>query len=464
MLVRATRSTRPRSAPCRRDRPRVPGRRRLAQRRGLGAADRGGRSEHRRLAPHGRAARRAQPLAEPGQWLSRPRRRRQPASSWSWSAPTCRRRRCATTAPPPRPSSTCRATSSASGRSRRRPTCRTPDPGPARHRVVVPPLALEPVFTGVALDGDDEPWQHWVVPLRATACRRGRRAVTFNTQQRRRQPHLDRRQGRRRLRDVPATARHRPPPRRGDVRVRRRLAGPLRRLVRRLAGLPRAAGRPVPPPLPRPDVRRGPGRARRHGARAVDVADALPHQLRRRSPANPQWTCTPTRRRRRRRSPRCSPRTVPTKPGIGTWNPLAIGSTRTASRSAHRLHRGADPRGRSTTYGARYFKFDFLVWLDCVGVAPVDMYAYREAFVAMLDRLIADHPDVTFQIDETNDYRLFPFESIARGPSWFQNGIAERQPAAAQPLVVGARGAGLHARPARPRQRRRTGDRCRPTT
>ena len=40
----------------------------------------------------------------------------------------------------------------------------------------------------------------------------------------------------------------------------------------------------------------------------------------------------------------------------------------------------------------------------------------------MLDRLIADHPDVTFQIDETNDYRLFPFESVARGPSWYANG------------------------------------------
>jgi hypothetical protein len=40
----------------------------------------------------------------------------------------------------------------------------------------------------------------------------------------------------------------------------------------------------------------------------------------------------------------------------------------------------------------------------------------------MLDRLRRDHPEVTFQIDETNDYRLFPFESAARGPMWFQNG------------------------------------------
>jgi hypothetical protein len=36
--------------------------------------------------------------------------------------------------------------------------------------------------------------------------------------------------------------------------------------------------------------------------------------------------------------------------------------------------------------------------------------------------VIADHPTVTIQIDETNDYRLFPFESVARGPSWYANG------------------------------------------
>ena len=43
----------------------------------------------------------------------------------------------------------------------------------------------------------------------------------------------------------------------------------------------------------------------------------------------------------------------------------------------------------------------------------------------MLDRLRADHPAVTLQIDETNDYRLFPFASTTRGPTWFQNGNPE---------------------------------------
>lgn len=70
-------------------------------------------------------------------------------------------------------------------------------------------------------------------------------------------------------------------------------------------------------------------------------------------------------------------------------------------------------------WGVRYWKFDFMAWLDCAGQG--DLYELHDAFVAMIDRLERDHPEVTFQIDETNDYRLFPFESVSRGPSWFQN-------------------------------------------
>jgi hypothetical protein len=76
----------------------------------------------------------------------------------------------------------------------------------------------------------------------------------------------------------------------------------------------------------------------------------------------------------------------------------------------------------------QYFKFDFLAWLDCVSGSGVhDMYELHDAFLAMLDRVQADHPTVTFQIDETNDYRLFPYESVVRGPSWFQNGHPEQR-------------------------------------
>jgi alpha-galactosidase len=94
--------------------------------------------------------------------------------------------------------------------------------------------------------------------------------------------------------------------------------------------------------------------------------------------------------------------------GIGVWGPDAIPHVESRIRDA------------IDNWGVTYFKFDFLVFLDCVGQG--DFYDYKERFVAMLDRLRHDHPDVVFQIDETNDYRLFPFESVSRGPTWFQNG------------------------------------------
>src|SRR4051794_17822550 len=71
-------------------------------------------------------------------------------------------------------------------------------------------------------------------------------------------------------------------------------------------------------------------------------------------------------------------------------------------------------------WGVRFFKFDFIVWTDCPG--QNDLWELHDRFVSMLDTLRAKYPDVVFQIDETNDYRLFPFESVSRGPTWFTNG------------------------------------------
>jgi hypothetical protein len=98
--------------------------------------------------------------------------------------------------------------------------------------------------------------------------------------------------------------------------------------------------------------------------------------------------------------------------GLGPWGPAALPHVERRIREA------------IEAWGVRYFKFDFLVWLDCLEGpdGARDLYEFHDAFVAMLDRLRADHPEVTFQIDETNDYRLFPFESVTRGPTWFQNG------------------------------------------
>ena len=99
--------------------------------------------------------------------------------------------------------------------------------------------------------------------------------------------------------------------------------------------------------------------------------------------------------------------------GLSAWGPDALPYIESKIRTMV-----GDPANGG--WGVKYFKFDFLVWLDCLGQG--DLYQYHDEFVAMVDRILEDHPDVTIQIDETNDYRMFPFVSTERGPSWFLNG------------------------------------------
>lgn len=122
---------------------------------------------------------------------------------------------------------------------------------------------------------------------------------------------------------------------------------------------------------------------------------------------HPEWTCAPVGHGTATQD-RVQPDEGSSEAGTGQWGREAV------------PHVEARIRDAIENWGVSYFKFDFLVWLDCAGQG--DFYDHREAFIAMLDRLRRDHPSVTFQIDETNDYRLFPFESVTRGPSWFQNG------------------------------------------
>jgi alpha-galactosidase len=139
---------------------------------------------------------------------------------------------------------------------------------------------------------------------------------------------------------------------------------------------------------------------------------------------NPQWNCEPVGEGLVAVN-RADPNGGSNEAGIGTWNPEATGSEgRLIDYVEGRIRRAIEQ------WGVRYFKFDFLVWIDCAGVDPVTAYDYRESFVRMLDRLIARYPNVTFQIDETNDYRTFPFESVYHGPSWYANG----QPKASEAL------------------------------
>ncbi|HEX6117384.1 MAG TPA: alpha-galactosidase [Solirubrobacterales bacterium] len=125
---------------------------------------------------------------------------------------------------------------------------------------------------------------------------------------------------------------------------------------------------------------------------------------------HPEWACTPLGEGTAVYNA-ADPESGSNEAGIGAWGPDAI------------PHVEARIREAIESWGVRYFKFDFLHWFDCAGQG--DAYEFREEFMAMLDRLRADHPDVTLQVDETNDYRLFPYESVSRGPTWFQNGSPE---------------------------------------
>jgi melibiase-like protein len=126
---------------------------------------------------------------------------------------------------------------------------------------------------------------------------------------------------------------------------------------------------------------------------------------------HPEWECRPIGDALVADN-RADPEGGSNEAGLGPWGPAALPHVEGRIREA------------ISSWRVRYFKFDFLVWLDCLEGpdGARDLYEFHDAFVAMLDRLRADYPEVTFEIDETNDYRLFPFESVTRGPTWFQNG------------------------------------------
>jgi hypothetical protein len=298
-----------------------------------------------------------------------------------------------------------------------------PTPGPARHRVVLPgvPLRLEPVFTGFGTSSDDEPWQHFRY-LEGHRMPPYRREIVFNTN------------------GVDSNARSTGA--KDDVDfdefVKRQLPAAKALGVETFVfddGWQARSGDWCPDsdecPEPRwdgsPDSR---FRPRFPDATFEAVRGALgemnlglwmtPMHFNPSAEAfttNPQTACLPVSLGLVALN-LADPDTGSNDAGIGTWNPEAIRTdgTKLVDYIESRI------RVAIEDWGVTYFKFDFLVWLDCFGAETVDAYAYRESFLAMLDRLIADHPGVTFEIDETNDYRLFPFESVARGPSWYQNG------------------------------------------
>ena len=117
--------------------------------------------------------------------------------------------------------------------------------------------------------------------------------------------------------------------------------------------------------------------------------------------AHPDWACTPTGH--------VTAQVGGTDPGLGVWDVDNPGFRTYLKGVVDRLIRDD---------GVGEFKFDFQTWVDC---PPHDYLDYEQGFVSLVREMEAAHPEVTFEFDETNDQRMWPFESVALGPSWFDN-------------------------------------------
>jgi hypothetical protein len=291
----------------------------------------------------------------------------------------------------------------------------SPADHPARRRTVLPgqTLSLERVFTGFGTDADDEPWQHfqYLAGYRAPDWAHD---VVFNSN------NVDAGRISTGAKDDMDLA---------EVQKQAAVAKELGVDTFVLDDGWQAASGDWCPDSPQCPEPRGLYPARFPDATFTAVRDALgdmklglwmsPMMFNPAAQAhlrNPQWTCQPIGTGLEGYN-RADADSSSNEAGLVPWNPEATGAD---GRMIDFLERRI--RTAIEQWGVRYFKFDFMVWLDCVGANPVTLYDYRESFTHMMDRLIADHPEVTFQIDETNDYRLFPFEALARGATWYANG------------------------------------------
>jgi hypothetical protein len=117
--------------------------------------------------------------------------------------------------------------------------------------------------------------------------------------------------------------------------------------------------------------------------------------------AHPNWACTPTGDVTAQ---------IPDDAGLGVWD-MTNGHLRAyLSGVIDRL---------VAQDGVTEFKFDFATWVDC---PPHDYLDYEDAYASWVREQEARHPGVTFELDETNDQRLWALRSAALGPSWFDNG------------------------------------------
>jgi hypothetical protein len=117
--------------------------------------------------------------------------------------------------------------------------------------------------------------------------------------------------------------------------------------------------------------------------------------------AHPDWACAPTGDVTAQ---------IPDDAGLGVWD---------MTNQSLRDHLTGVVDRLIEAYDVREFKFDFQAWVDC---GTHDYNDYEDAFIDWVHLQQATHPTVTFELDETNDQRAWPFESAAIGPSWFDNG------------------------------------------
>ncbi len=119
---------------------------------------------------------------------------------------------------------------------------------------------------------------------------------------------------------------------------------------------------------------------------------------------HPNWACTPTGDLTAQ---------VPDDSGLGVWD---------INNPQLRDHLNQVIDRLIAQDGVKEFKFDYVTWVDC---PPYDYLDYEDAYANWVHQLEAEHPNVTFELDETNDQRLWALRSIALGPSWFDNGHLE---------------------------------------
>src|ERR1044072_759181 len=102
--------------------------------------------------------------------------------------------------------------------------------------------------------------------------------------------------------------------------------------------------------------------------------------------SHPEWACAPLGDGLAAYN-LADPESSSNEAGVGQWGPAAL------------PHIEARIRDGIENWGVVYWKFDFLLWLDCAtSSGATDLYEFHDAFLAMLHPPRPHYPGVTFRI------------------------------------------------------------------